>query len=481
MENSESNSDTTLEPLVSRKRKLEDIIRTEPTRVIRYPIRLWSAQQNKDIAGNFFELWLDDKYQPHPVYCQASRKIVSMHKRHNSNLVRHLKLHNHCNAPLREAADASTTCTSERDGESNGSKSEVATCDREGASAASASACEIEQETGSTPSTSSLLSNTLPDVELNHSGAGVALRFIIRGLSSSTYHIEAAPSDANLAASHTSTPQIDPTASTSEQDAQTETAATSSRSEPQIETTSSFSEPDTASTYSATDGDTQSSAFATEHVLESTSSATEHVSESASSATENLQQSTTSSVVRELLGPASLSEREEEVSSPDTLHATESNSLKPTGELYSLYPASVIEEESSCCESSSPLSGDRRRSSTTESQSNIEPISRPSPTKHEEATQGSKLSSVIASQPPTEDGELMQQVQSCDFNTTRLRPNGKRQEIPPPLISPNGRRIKQVKSPDIRSPVQASTQAEYEKYGEGFGVTIESEYQLKTD
>ena len=57
----------------------------------------------------------------------------------------------------------------------------------------------------------------------------------------------------------------------------------------------------------------------------------------------------------------------------------------------------------------------------------------------------------------------------------------KQQEIPPPLISPNGRRIKQVKCADIRSPVQASTQAEYEKYGEGFGVTIENVYQPKTD
>jgi hypothetical protein len=196
----------------------------------------------------------------------------------------------------------------------------------------------------------------------------------------------------------------------------------------------------------------------------------------ASSATENLPQST---LAREQVGTASLSEREEEVSSPNTVHPTESNSLTSIGEDYPPSPASLIEEESSWCESSSPLSGDRRRSSTTEWQSNIEPISRPSPTKQEEAAQGSSLSSVIASQPTVEDAELMQHVPSCNFNTTRLRPKGKRQEIPPPLISPNGRRIKQVKCADIRPPVRATTQAEYENYGSGFGVSIESVYQLK--
>ena len=110
-----------------------------------------------------------------------------------------------------------------------------------------------------------------------------------------------------------------------------------------------------------------------------------------------------------------------------------------------------------------------------------EAVIRSSATKQEEASQESSLSSVIASQPPVEDAELMQHVPSFKIGLQLMRPKRKRQEIPPTLSSPNGRRIKQVKCSDIRPPVQASNQAEYEKYGEGFGVTIESVYQLKTD
>ena len=95
MANANANLVTTHEPLVSRKHKLEDIMRNEPTRVTRYPILLSSTRQNIDVASNFFELWLDDKYQQDLVYCQASRKIVSRYKRDNSNLVRHLKMFNH--------------------------------------------------------------------------------------------------------------------------------------------------------------------------------------------------------------------------------------------------------------------------------------------------------------------------------------------------------------------------------------------------
>ena len=206
MANANSNSVPTDEPLVARKRKLGEIMISEPLRVIQHPIRLWSSRQNNAVAANFFELWLDEKFQPDLVYCHASRKIITRHKRQNSNLVRHLKMHNQCNAALREAADAprETGSTSERDGESTGSKFEVATCDEDGASAASASACEIERETGSTPTTASLLTDTLSEVE---PVSTCSFRFIIRGLSSSTYRIEAAPSDANLAASHTSEPE----------------------------------------------------------------------------------------------------------------------------------------------------------------------------------------------------------------------------------------------------------------------------------
>ena len=70
-------------------------MRNEPPRVTRYPILLSSTRQNIDVVSNFFEVWLDDKYQEDLVYCQASRKIVSRQKRHNYNLVRHLKMFNH--------------------------------------------------------------------------------------------------------------------------------------------------------------------------------------------------------------------------------------------------------------------------------------------------------------------------------------------------------------------------------------------------
>ena len=131
MAKANSNSEDTLG---ARKRKLEDIMRNDPLRVTQHPIRLWSARQNIDVASNFFELWLDDKYQEDLVYCHASQKIVTRQKRRNSNLVRHLKMFNQCNAALEAGGHArrQTVSTSERDAESTGSKSEVATCDGEG-------------------------------------------------------------------------------------------------------------------------------------------------------------------------------------------------------------------------------------------------------------------------------------------------------------------------------------------------------------
>ncbi len=94
MANADSNLVPTDEPLVARKRKLGQIMISEPLRVIQHPIRLWSSRQNHDVAANFFELWLDEKYQQDLVYCQAARNIVKKYKRDNSNLVRHLKMHN---------------------------------------------------------------------------------------------------------------------------------------------------------------------------------------------------------------------------------------------------------------------------------------------------------------------------------------------------------------------------------------------------
>ena len=150
MANANSNSVPTDEPLVARKRKLGEIMISEPLRVIQHPIRLWSSRQNNDVAANFFELWLDDKYQPDLVYCQASRKIVSRHKRHNSNLVRHLKMFNHksnkqiedYNIPdvqMREAGDAQLEMGSNSE---RATKLETSTKGGEGASAASASSDE---------------------------------------------------------------------------------------------------------------------------------------------------------------------------------------------------------------------------------------------------------------------------------------------------------------------------------------------------
>ena len=216
MANANTNSVATHEPLVSRKRKLEDIMRNEPTRVTRYPILLSSTRQNIDVASNFFEVWVDDKYQEDLVYCQGCKKIASRQKRHNSNLVLHLKRHNQCNAALSLGVDApqETGSTSKRDGDSTCSKSEVDTCDGEGVGASSGSAGEVERKTGFTSPTASVSTSPVPEVESNSStsqGAGVALRFIIRGHSPSAYHIEAAPSDANLSASRTTQEEQTPT------------------------------------------------------------------------------------------------------------------------------------------------------------------------------------------------------------------------------------------------------------------------------
>ncbi len=188
-------------------------MRNEPKRVTRYPILLSSTRQNKDVASNFFEVWRDEKYQEDLVYCQASRKIVKRQKRHNSNLVRHLKMFNQCNAALGAGGHAprQTVSNSERDGESTGSKYEVATSDADEASAATASACETEHETDSTSTTASISPTPLPEVVPDSIGEHVPLRFLIRRRSPSNYQIEASPSDANLAASRNTQKEQTPT------------------------------------------------------------------------------------------------------------------------------------------------------------------------------------------------------------------------------------------------------------------------------
>ena len=77
MANAYSTPVPTAKQIIPRKRKLEDIMRNEPKRVTRYPILLSSTRQNSDVATNFFEVWLDEKYQEDFVYYQASRKIVT--------------------------------------------------------------------------------------------------------------------------------------------------------------------------------------------------------------------------------------------------------------------------------------------------------------------------------------------------------------------------------------------------------------------
>ena len=130
MANANSSSVRIEESLVSRKRKLGDILRNEPKRITHYPILLSSTRQNNDVASNFFEVWVDDIYQEDFVYCQASHKIITRYKRDNSNLVRHLKMFNHksnkqneeYNIPdvqMREVGEApgetGSTCKGDRD------------------------------------------------------------------------------------------------------------------------------------------------------------------------------------------------------------------------------------------------------------------------------------------------------------------------------------------------------------------------------
>jgi len=181
MAKANSNSEDTLG---ARKRKLEDIMRNEPNRVTRYPILLSSTRQNSDVASNFFEVWLDDKYQEDFVYCQASRKILTRQKRDNYNLVRHLKMFNQCNTALGAGEQAPRQIV-KRARESTCSTSEPAPKVNigEGEEASAASECE----TGFTSTTDSISPTPLPELEPNSF--------------TSTYHIEATPSDAKLAAS----------------------------------------------------------------------------------------------------------------------------------------------------------------------------------------------------------------------------------------------------------------------------------------
>ena len=91
----ESTSVTSEATLVSRKRKLWEIMRNETDRISLYPIRLCSSGQNIDVASIFYEVWLDDNYQPDLLYCKGGQHIVTRDKRHNSNLIRHLKVCKH--------------------------------------------------------------------------------------------------------------------------------------------------------------------------------------------------------------------------------------------------------------------------------------------------------------------------------------------------------------------------------------------------
>ena len=196
MANAYSNSEDTLG---ARKRKLEDIMRNEPKRVTQYPILLSSTRPNNEVASNFFEVWLDDKYQEDFVYCQASRKFVTRYKRDNSNLVRHLKMFNQGNATLRADGHLPRQ-TLKRVRERTCSTSELApmlnTGGEEGASAASA----FTWETGSTSTTDSISTTPLPEREPNST---CSVSISVRGRPTSNHHLEGVTSDANFAASGT--------------------------------------------------------------------------------------------------------------------------------------------------------------------------------------------------------------------------------------------------------------------------------------
>ena len=141
-----------------------------------------------------------------------NQKAASSTKQNKEESVAHVELGEVGHAP------GQTGSTSERDRESTCSTSEgapkVNTGGEEGASAASATAGETERETGFTSTTASISPTPLPELEPTSStsqGERVSLRFFIRGHSSSNYHIEAAPSDANLVASQTSEPEAEST------------------------------------------------------------------------------------------------------------------------------------------------------------------------------------------------------------------------------------------------------------------------------
>ena len=156
-------------------------MRNEPKRVTSYPILLSSTRQNNDVASNFFELWLDNKYQEDFVYCQASHKIVTRYKRDNSNLVRHLKTFTH--------KDTSST---KQNKEGSVALGEDGDAPRDSASTASTTLPE-----GRLPS------STHPPVPELVPVSSCSVSFSVRGRSASPHQLEAVPSEYTRTPHHT--------------------------------------------------------------------------------------------------------------------------------------------------------------------------------------------------------------------------------------------------------------------------------------
>ena len=163
-------------------------MRNEPSRVTRYPILLSSSRQNIDVASNFFEVWLDDKYQEDLLYCQASRKIVTRQKRHNSNLMRHLKMFNH-------KSDKDTSSTKQN---KEGSVARVDLGDGGDAPRETASTTSTTLPEGRVPSSTRMEetnSNSSHPVTELEPVSSCSVSFSVRGRSASPQQLEALPSE----------------------------------------------------------------------------------------------------------------------------------------------------------------------------------------------------------------------------------------------------------------------------------------------
>ena len=81
--------------MAARKREIQQIMRNDPNRLSRIAIRLSNSSSNTQIETSFTEVWLDDKYQPDMLYCEACKIYISRQQTSNFNLIRHLNSGKH--------------------------------------------------------------------------------------------------------------------------------------------------------------------------------------------------------------------------------------------------------------------------------------------------------------------------------------------------------------------------------------------------